>query len=55
MNLAARGVRNMDAGIEPIEEEGVKAQLRRQARRVYVKAIVAAGVLTVVFLLIPIR
>jgi hypothetical protein len=55
VNLAARGARNMDAGIEPIEEEDVKRQLRRQARRVYVKAIAAACVLTVVFLLIPIH
>jgi hypothetical protein len=53
VNLAARGARNMDSGKELIEEEDVKVQLRRQARRVYLKAILAAGALTVVCLLIP--
>ena len=55
MNLAARGARNMDNGIELIEEEDAKAQLRRQARAVYLKAIVAAGALTALVLVIPIR
>jgi len=53
VNLAARGARNMDAGKEFIEDEDVKAQLRRQARRVYAKAIVAACALTLVCLAIP--
>jgi hypothetical protein len=55
VNLAARGARNMDNGIEMIDEEDVKAQLRRQARAVYLKAIVAACVLTALVLVIPIR
>ena len=45
----------MDNGIELIEEEDAKKQLRRQARTVYLKAIVAAGVLTALVLVIPIR
>ena len=55
MSLAARGARNMDSGIERIEEDDVKAQLRRQARRVYLKAILAAAALTLLCLAIPIR
>ncbi len=55
MNLAARGARNMDTGKELIDDEGVKAQLRRQARMVYLKAILAAGVLTVIILIISVR
>jgi hypothetical protein len=53
VNLAARGTRNMDTGKELIEDEDVKAQLRRQARWVYLKAILAASALTVICLLIP--
>jgi hypothetical protein len=45
----------LDAGIETIEDEDVKAQLRRQARLVYLKAILAAGALTLLCLAIPIR
>ncbi len=55
MNLAARGARNMDTGIELIDDEDVKTQLRRQARMVYLKAILAAGALTVLVLIIPVR
>ena len=53
MSLAARGARNMDDGKELIEDEDVKAQLRRQARWIYLKAILAGGALTLIFLSIP--
>lgn len=55
MSLAARGARNMDDGKELIDDEDVKAQLRRQAQMVYLKAILAAGALTLIFLVVPIR
>ncbi len=45
----------MDTGKELINDENVKAQLRRQARMVYLKAILAAGALTVIALIIPVR
>ena len=45
----------MDEGIERIGEADVDAQLRRQARQVYLKALVAAGVLTLLCLSIPVR
>jgi hypothetical protein len=45
----------MDDGEEAIEDEDVKAQLRRQARRVYLKAILAASALTLLVLAIPTR
>jgi len=53
VNLAARGARNLDSGKESIEDADVRAQLRRQARVVYFKAILAASALTVACLLIP--
>jgi hypothetical protein len=45
----------LDEGIETIENKDVKAQLRRQARLVYLKAILAGGALTLLCLLIPVR
>ncbi len=53
MALAARGARNMDAGIEKIEDESVVRQIRRQARKVYVKSLVAGVLLTTLVALIP--
>jgi hypothetical protein len=55
VNLAARGARNLDTGKEAIEDADVRAQLRRQARWVYLKAIAAACALTLICLAIPIR
>ena len=45
----------MDEGIERIDEADVDTQLRRQARQVYLKAILAAGVLTLLCMSIPVR
>ena len=53
MGLAARGARNMDNGVEVIEDAAVLARVRRQARSVYLKAILAGLVLTALFLLLP--
>ncbi len=36
MRHAARGTRNLDAGTETIEDQSVRTQLRRQARKVYI-------------------
>jgi hypothetical protein len=55
VNLAARGARNMDNGKEFIQEDPVKAQIRRQARQVYIKSFVLAVVLTGVCLLVPVK
>ena len=40
----------MDKEEEPIEDEVVKRQLRRQARRVYVESVLLAAVLTLLCL-----
>jgi hypothetical protein len=53
VNLAARGARNMDNGKEFIQEDPIKAQIRRQARWVYIKSFALAGILTVLCLAIP--
>ena len=45
--LAARGLRNMDAGIEPIASVGELAATRAQARAVHVQAACVAAVVTV--------
>ncbi len=50
MVLAARGARNLDGGDEAIEDEGEMAELRRQARRVYVESVLLAAVLTLLCL-----
>jgi hypothetical protein len=55
VNLAARGARNMDNGKEFIQEEPVKAQIRRQARMVYIKSLGLAVALTVICLLVPVK
>jgi hypothetical protein len=51
--LAARGTRNMDAGEERIEDEDVIAELRAQARRVHLRALITAAAITVVTLAFP--
>lgn len=43
----------MDRGVEELRDEEVKAQLRRLARKVYLESILAAMVLTLVFLAFP--
>lgn len=53
MSLAARGARNMDLGIEQLDDDELKTQLKRLARKVYIESIIAGIALTVLFLLIP--
>jgi heme/copper-type cytochrome/quinol oxidase subunit 4 len=44
----------MDTGIEKIEDNGILAQLRQQARKVYFLSFVYSVVLTVIVVLLPI-
>ena len=53
MRLAARGLRDMDAGPQPIADPAQLARVRRQARRVYVKSALAAASLTLLFTAAP--
>jgi hypothetical protein len=53
VNLASRGLRDMDSGSESISDANELAQVRRQARKVYIEAIVTALVLGAVALAIP--
>jgi hypothetical protein len=45
----------MDGGVERIEDEAELAQVRRQARRVYVEALLVAIPATLVALALPVR
>jgi hypothetical protein len=51
--LAARGARNMDKGVENLEDDELKEQLRRLARKVYIESILTGIALTLVFLILP--
>lgn len=51
--LAARGVCNMDAGEEAIEDEHRVKQLRLKARRIHRRALILAFVATVVTVAFP--
>lgn len=53
MNLAARGARHMDDGISRIQEKEELLQVRRQARRVYIKSAVFALLVTLASLALP--
>lgn len=53
MRLAARGTRNLDDGDSTIEDETVKAQLRKQANKVYAESIFVAAALTLLLFAIP--
>jgi len=53
VNLASRGARDMDSGIEKIQDDAVLAQVRKQARKVNIESMVTAAVLTILILLIP--
>jgi len=46
VKLAARGQRDMDAGAEAIADSAELARVRRQARAVYLKSILATAALT---------
>jgi hypothetical protein len=51
--LAARGTRNMDAGEEKIDDEGLNALLRDKARRINRRALATAALITAVTLAFP--
>lgn len=53
MSLASRGSRKLGEEAEKIEDTIELAQVRRQARRVILKAFLVAVVLTWIILLIP--
>lgn len=53
MVLAARGLRNMDAGTESVEDAAERAELRRQARKVHVETLITATVLTAAVYFLP--
>jgi hypothetical protein len=51
--LAARGVRNMDNGEAPIEDEATARELREKARRINRRAMLVAALVTLVALAFP--
>lgn len=51
--LAAKGVQDMDDGVNPVEDQRVDAQLRKQARQIYVRSILVALPATVLFYFFP--
>jgi hypothetical protein len=53
VGLAARGSRQLSDQVEKIEDPAELAQVRKQARRVQLKALLAAIPLTVVALVLP--
>ena len=52
MVLAAQGLRNLDAGTEPIDDCEIEARLRRQARKLVIAAVVSALVITVIVVMV---
>jgi hypothetical protein len=55
VRLASRGLRDMDGGSETITEATLAAQLRRQARHVYVQSLALAAFATAMAALLPVR
>ena len=53
MNLSARGSRNLNDYDEKIEDEQELRQVRRQARKVWLKSFLAALFLTLLALALP--
>jgi hypothetical protein len=53
VNLASRGLRDLDSGPEAIADAAELAQVRRQARQVYLRSGLAAAALTALSLLVP--
>jgi hypothetical protein len=51
--LAARGVRNMDAGEESIADESLAEQLRQKARHINRRALITAIAITILALAFP--
>ena len=52
MFLAARGLRNLDAGDEAIEDSTTRALLRRAAKEIHVGALLLALALTLLAVLV---
>lgn len=52
MVLASRGLRETDAGLQPVDDPEQRAALRRQARGIHLKNTVLALLVTVGLLLI---
>ena len=52
---AARGTRNMDAGLEQIDDPAATQQINRQARKVFADSILGAALLTALALALPRR
>jgi len=52
VRLAARGLRDMDAGAEPITDPGELARVRLQARGVHAKSLLLAIVVTGILILV---
>jgi len=50
--LAAQGLRNLDAGTEPIDESEIDTQLRRRARKLVLAAVVSALVITAIAVMV---
>ena len=53
MNLASRGLRDLDAGAQPIADAAELARVRAQARKVLIESVVLGVVLTALGLLLP--
>jgi hypothetical protein len=53
VGLASRSSRNLNGTIEKIEDEAELAQVRRQARKVNIKALLMAIALTLIALGLP--
>jgi hypothetical protein len=51
--LAARGTRNMDAGEERIEDESLIETLRAKSRRIHLRALATAIIITLVVFVFP--
>ncbi|HEY5982275.1 MAG TPA: hypothetical protein VIU38_02290 [Anaerolineales bacterium] len=54
MNLARRSSRQLTDVVEKIEDPAELAQVRWQARRVYIKSVLAALALTLLALALPV-
>ena len=52
--LAARGLRNMDNGDQPITDPRELEQVREQSRQVHVKAVIGASLITALVVLLPV-
>jgi hypothetical protein len=52
VRLAARGLRDMDGGIERVADNAALHAAREQARRVYWKSILAAAVPAMLYMVI---